>query len=73
MAMSSDCCTNQHKYCFGCSCICHWDEVLIRYFARLGRVQEVEKILPVIRPNSEPDMGITLAKSIEEYMHKKRK
>jgi hypothetical protein len=38
--VSEQCVCAHHIDCKGCGCICHWDAVLIRYFAERGRKQD---------------------------------
>jgi hypothetical protein len=41
-----------HVLCTGCGCICHWDKVLVEYFAKLGRLQDPEQIEMRRRPGA---------------------
>jgi hypothetical protein len=51
--MAEDCITNTgHGVCEGCSCLCHWDPVLVEHFAGLGRKQNWNKIESSLRSNS---------------------
>jgi hypothetical protein len=51
--MNEHCIKGSHLSCEGCSCCCHWDKVLVKYFADLGRKQAEESLMT--RPNSYTD------------------